>query len=154
MSNPRTRLTALLAAVALSACGGDRAPPDTERRATGELTQEQIEKGIGPVRSVALGPIDPAMRDEGRRLFEMLCTACHQLDDRRIGPPLRGVTRQRTPEFVMNMMLNPTEMIQRHPVVQQLFAEYNFAPMADQNLTEEQARAILEYLRAAAEGDV
>jgi cytochrome c len=146
------RSSYLLGLVAvLVACGARDEEDPAPAAGSGELTAEELEKGIGPVRSVTLGPIDETMRQEGQQLFEMLCTACHALDERRIGPPLRQVTTERAPEYIMNMMLNPTEMTERHPVARQLFIDYNFAPMADQNLTEDQARRILEYLRAEAE---
>ena len=45
----------------------------------------------------------------------------------------------------MNMILNPEEMIANDPIAKQLLVEANGAPMANQHLTEEQARAILEY---------
>ena len=44
-------------------------------------------------------------------------------------------------------ILNPEEMIQRDPIAIKLLAEANGAPMANQNLTEEEARALLEYFR-------
>ncbi len=47
----------------------------------------------------------------------------------------------------MNMILNPEEMVFKDPIAKKLLAEYNFAPMANQNLTEDQARKILEYFR-------
>jgi hypothetical protein len=47
----------------------------------------------------------------------------------------------------MNMILNPEEMVQKDPIAKQLLVEYNGAPMANQNLTEDEARAILEYFR-------
>jgi len=47
----------------------------------------------------------------------------------------------------MNMILNPENMIANDPIAKQLLAEANGAPMANQHLTEEQARAILEYFR-------
>jgi len=46
----------------------------------------------------------------------------------------------------MNMILNPDEMVQKDPIAKALLAEY-LSPMANQNLTEEQARAVLEYFR-------
>ncbi len=50
------------------------------------------------------------------------------------------------------MVLNPLEMTQRHPATKDLLAEY-FVPMTPQGLTEEDALAVLEYLRNAfAEG--
>ena len=65
-----------------------------------------------------------------------------------MAPPLRDVTSRRTPEFVMNMMLNPLEMTQRHPATKDLLAEY-YTPMTPQGLTDEDARALLDYLRKA-----
>jgi len=47
----------------------------------------------------------------------------------------------------MNMILSPDKMIQSDPIAKQLLVEANLAPMANQNLTEEQARKILEYFR-------
>jgi cytochrome c len=76
----------------------------------------------------------------------MKCSACHQLDDRYVGPPLRDIVEQRSPEYVMNMMLNPAEMLQRHPTARQLLAEY-YTPMPSQDLSADDARALLEYLR-------
>ena len=49
----------------------------------------------------------------------------------------------------MNMILNPEEMVQRHPEAKAMLAEY-IAPMANQSLTQEEARAILEYIRREA----
>jgi len=141
----------VLGLLGLSACGGgeqageNQSGQQAEADASG-LTQEQIEKGIGPITSVTLGPIDDALAAKGAELFEVKCTACHRLDKRYIGPPLGEVTARRTPEFIMNMMLNPEEMMQKHPVVKELLAQY-MAQMANQSLTEDEARAILEYLR-------
>jgi hypothetical protein len=47
----------------------------------------------------------------------------------------------------MNMILNPEKMIQQDPIAKQLLIEANLAPMANQHLTEEQARKVLEYFR-------
>ncbi len=57
-----------------------------------------------------------------------------------------GVTEKRKPEWIMNMILNPDGMLKDDEEAKKLLAEFA-APMANQNLTEEQARAILEYFR-------
>ena len=44
------------------------------------------------------------------------------------------------------MILNPEEMVAKNPEAKKLLAEY-LAPMANQNLTEKEARLILEYFR-------
>jgi hypothetical protein len=43
------------------------------------------------------------------------------------------------------------EMVERHPIGKQLLAEH-MTFMANQNLTQDDARAVLEYLRTQAKG--
>jgi hypothetical protein len=47
----------------------------------------------------------------------------------------------------MNMILNPEVMIKEDPLTEELLKEFNGAPMANQNLKEDEARAVLEYFR-------
>jgi hypothetical protein len=47
----------------------------------------------------------------------------------------------------MNMILNPEEMLQKDPLAKALFMEFNGQLMTDQQLTVDEARAILEYFR-------
>jgi len=47
----------------------------------------------------------------------------------------------------MNMLLNPTEMLEKDPIAKALLKEYNNTIMLNQNLSEEEARSIAEYLR-------
>lgn len=102
--------------------------------------------GVGPIQDLTLGEFDAKLAEEGAALFESLCTACHKLDKRHVGPALAGVLDRRTPAWVMNMILVPEKMVAEDEVAKALLAEY-LAPMANQNLTEPQARAILEFLR-------
>ena len=71
----------------------------------------------------------------------------HKPTKKFIGPAPKGILERRSPEWVMNMILNPEEMIANDPIAKQLLAEANGSPMANQHLTEEQARAVLEYFR-------
>lgn len=120
---------------------------EVEKKATIDITAAHLNnKGIGPVKSLKLDPIDPKLAETGKELYKMKCTACHKMKKRYIGPPLQGITAIRTPEWIMNMLLNPTQMLAEDELAKALIAEYN-APMADQQLTKEEARAILEFLR-------
>jgi len=47
----------------------------------------------------------------------------------------------------MNMILDPEGMVKNDPVARALLIEFNGSPMANQSLTEEEARNILEYFR-------
>ncbi|WP_431135145.1 cytochrome c [Psychroserpens mesophilus] len=105
-------------------------------------------KGVGPITSVTLdAEIDQKMAAEGGEVFKKMCTACHRTDKKFIGPPPTGILERRTPEWVMNMILDPEGMVKNDPLAKELLMEFNGSPMANQNLTEEEARSVLEYFR-------
>ena len=145
-------LTAAL--VALTACGpgnGDSTAetpkPPSSNNPEGALTEWQVVNGLGPVtEKIQLGPVNAKMATEGEQIFEGKCSPCHKLDERYVGPPLGDVTQRRTPEFIMNMILDPSSMVKYHPEIKKLLAQY-YTPMTFQNVTREDARKILEYLR-------
>jgi cytochrome c551/c552 len=140
---------ALLLAV-IAGCGGEPRSADASARVaarSGDESGEQLEKGIGPVKNVELEALDPALAARGEQVFTLKCSACHKPDERYVGPALADVTTRRTPEYVMNMILNPAEMVEKHPEARKLLAEF-MTPMPDQNLTQDDARAVLEYLRS------
>ena len=136
----------------MGACGGSdggaavASNDEAESSAPAGLTAEQLENGIGPITNLEVGPIDAALVASGLETYTIKCSACHKMDERYVGPPLRDVTERRTPAFVMNMILNPEGMVAEHPEVRALLAQFA-VPMANQNLTEDQARGVLEYLR-------
>ncbi len=104
-------------------------------------------KGIGPIKSVDISkPVDKALAKKGEELFKAKCSACHKTTKRFIGPNPTGVLKRRSPEWVMNMIMNPNEMVQKDPIAKDLLMEYS-APMADQSIKKEEARAILEFFR-------
>ena len=105
-------------------------------------------KGIGPVKSLTLdATINQAMVTHGADVYKKMCTACHRADKKFIGPAPTGIMERRTPEWVMNMILNPEQMVKEDPLAKDLLMEFNMSPMANQGLSEEDARAVLEYFR-------
>lgn len=105
------------------------------------------EIGIGPVKEVKLSSIDQNMVNKGKTTFETKCASCHKFDSKLVGPPLQGVTHRRKPEWIMNMILNPQQMTQENPTAKELFATY-LVQMTFQDVTQDDARAILEYFRS------
>ena len=139
----------------MSSCGGDKAkqevakePENKEVAKTKELEKidPMKDKGVGPIKSITLGEIDNALAEKGKGIFKTKCTACHKINKRFVGPALKGVTKKQTPEWIMNMILNPEVMVVENAKARELLMEFS-APMANQNLTEEEARAVLEYFR-------
>ncbi|HPE82463.1 MAG: c-type cytochrome [Aequorivita sp.] len=165
MKNIMRSLTAI-AILTLISCGGKeekkkdgiqigQKPPATEtpkeEPASNEKPSEMVDltnKGIGPIKSLELpAEIDQAMAAKGMEVYKTKCMACHKPDKKFIGPAPTGIFERRTPEWIMNMILNPEDMTQNDPLAKALLVEFNGSPMANQNLTEEEARQVLEYFR-------
>jgi mono/diheme cytochrome c family protein len=150
--------TLLLLTAALSACGGDAPPAQSTpsqqpagATAAAALSAVELEQGLGPIRDLQLGPVDAELSKAGQAAFTTKCSACHKLDERYVGPELGQVLSRRRPEFVMNQILNATEMVARHPAIKELLAQY-YTPMPVQVTDQTEARAILEYLRSVQTG--
>lgn len=111
-------------------------------------SSQDEEIGIGPVKEIKLSSIDNNLAIKGKQIFDTKCASCHRFDSRLVGPPLQGVTQRRKPEWIMNMMLNPLQMTQENPAAKELFATY-LVQMTFQDVTQDDARAVLEYFRSA-----
>lgn len=143
-----------LAALIFTSCGGGG-------KSQAELIKEQTvmtpsdpyagwesNHGVGPISALELpADIDQDLAMKGKEIYEAKCTACHKVEKKFIGPSPKDILSRRTPAWVMNMILNPEEMVQKDPMARQLLMDFNGSPMANQNLTEEEARAVLEYFR-------
>ena len=143
-----------LAQLACGGSGGDARNSTNDAAASGggaatSLSAFQLENGIGPITEVVTLPaaVDEKMAEHGEEVFNQKCAACHKLEERYVGPALGKVLERRSPAFVMNMILNPQDMIEQHPVTKQLLAEF-MSFMPNQNLTQDEARAVLEYIRS------
>ncbi len=120
-----------LALLILAGCGG------------GGHTLENL------IEASELNGIDTALAAKGKVLFETKCMTCHRLETKVIGPALQGVTKRRSPNWIMNMVLYPERMTANDPVAKQLKAEHNDVQMVIPGVTKADARAALEFLRQA-----
>lgn len=103
--------------------------------------------GIGPIKTLKLdATIDKKMVEVGKKVFKAKCSQCHKIDKKYTGPQLLAVTKRRRPEWIMNMILNPMEMTAKDPTAKALKANM-LLQMANQNIGEANARAILEFFR-------
>lgn len=123
-------------------------PADKAKKVSASKRVDLTTKGVGPIKSLTLAAeIDQKMASHGQEVFKKMCTACHRTNKKFIGPSPAGILERRTPEWVMNMILNPDEMVQKDALAKELLIEFNGSPMANQSLSEEEARAVLEYFR-------
>lgn len=113
------------------------------------ITVFELDNGIGPIKEKLNLPdqIDQIKVKSGEEVFTLKCTQCHKLDERYTGPALGDVTVRRSPEYILNMIMNPEEMTKRHPEAKKMLATYA-NQMTFQNVTQDDARNILEYLRS------
>ena len=118
----------------------------SERKASESITLAN--KGVGPITMVDLSQqIDTAMVKNGAAIYSQKCTACHRIGKTFIGPPPNGILQRRSPEWVMNLLLNTEEMLKEDSTAKALFMEFNGQLMTNQNLTQTEARDVLEYFR-------
>lgn len=139
-------LIALMAlGLLLTACNKGEAAPKPAAKSDAAAPAAGPSTGVGPIQSLKLEPLDHALAAKGEKAFSGTCAACHKMDQRYVGPALAGVTKRRTPEWIMNMIMNPTEMTQKDETARALLAEY--MTQMSVSASEEEARAILEYFR-------
>ncbi len=96
----------------------------------------------------ALLPINHELAEKGEEIFKTKgCSGCHTIGKGRLtGPDLAGVTKRRSLEWIQNWILHPEVMLERDPIARELLATY-LVRMPNQNLTREQAEAVIMYLR-------
>jgi len=140
----------------LFACGGSKAPEaganpySTEETTSTGNPKYDPNRGAGKwtPENVALGAtIDAAMVESAEKIRAVKCSSCHKLtEEKLVGPGWKGVTNRRKPEWIMNFITNPDPMIEKDPVVQAEL-ELCLVRMPNQNLSDTEARAILELMR-------
>jgi mono/diheme cytochrome c family protein len=105
-------------------------------------------KGAGKFTHVDVAPqLDPKLATAGKAVYDLKCSACHKLTtEKLVGPGWKGVTEKRRPEWIMNFVTNTDEMITKDPHAQALLAVC-MVRMPNQNLSDQDARNILEFMR-------
>jgi len=115
-----------------------------------QTNPQNQDPGVGPVKNVVTGPIDDKMVADGKKIYLAKCVVCHELDTKKIGPPLRNITKERMPEYIMNLLVNAVQMQKQDQFVKDLIKKYNNIAMPDPAISQIQARTVLEYLRSVA----
>jgi cytochrome c len=105
-------------------------------------------KGVGRFKNIQLeNPYNKDMAAKGKAIYQSKCFACHKLSSEiLVGPGWADVTTRRTPEWIMNWITNTKVMIDKDLAVQAEMAVC-LIRMPSQDLTDEQARNVLEFMR-------
>lgn len=153
-----TVIAVLFVTALLIACGGDNKKADvtTSTSSTTESTPATSsenpsydpERGEGKFKDVAIPEtLDQAMATAGEKVYSVKCASCHKLtDERLVGPGFTGVTGRHKPEWILNFTTNPDPMIEKDPKVQAML-ELCLVRMPNQNLTDDDARNVYEFMR-------
>jgi len=150
--NSKLLITAslLIGAIFFIACGGG-ADKDTGPVNVDELTKNQPETHGTEIKEgdvTLTTPLNQEWVKNGKSTYELKCQSCHKLtDERLVGPGWAGVTKKREPHWIMNMITNVEMMLETDPEAQKLL-EQCMVRMPNQNITKEQAREVLEFMRS------
>ena len=143
-------------AIGLFACSGNGAKQaESTAAATTPTAREEKsaaaydpERGSGKFTNVTVSPtLDKALADAGSKVYDVKCASCHKLtDEKLVGPGWKGVTGRHKPEWIMNFVTNTDEMIDKDAKAQAML-ELCMVRMPNQNLTDDEARNVYEYMR-------
>ena len=94
-----------------------------------------------------------ASPEEGKKLFKAKCNACHHLELRLVGPPLKNVHTKHSEEWLLKFIKSTATMIAAgDSAAVSLFNTYNKVPMPDQNLSDDEIKSILAYIELESAG--
>lgn len=140
--------------VLIIACGGGNSndtsvdPYATSTTPSSQNPTYDPNRGEGKFTQIELSEkLDAEMAKSGEKIYNVKCGSCHKLSaERLVGPGWAGVTKRHTPEWIMNFATNTDAMIDKDPEVQAQL-EICLVRMPNQNIADDEARGILEFMR-------
>ncbi len=83
----------------------------------------------------------------GEAIFNQNCRACHHLDQRLVGPPLKDIHKRRDEAWLLKFIKNSQALVQAGDAdAVALFNEYNQIIMPEQKFSDDEIKAVLAYL--------
>ena len=140
----------LLSTVVYACSQGGKQNSESNQSATTsrQASEYDPKRGEGRFDHVDVGEkLDVAMAKEGKLVADLKCASCHKYtEERLVGPGWAGVSKKHRPEWLMNFITNPDPMIDKDPELQAQL-EICLVRMPNQNLSDEDARNIVEFMR-------
>jgi mono/diheme cytochrome c family protein len=98
---------------------------------------------------ISLISINVSFAQDGEAIFKANCTSCHAINERVIGPPLKGITAKRPEEWLLKWVKNSQAVIKSgDEYAVKLFNDYNHTVMTSFNLKDEEIKSIFAYIKA------
>ncbi len=142
--------SAITACLFFIACGGEGVKKDQKPVDVQELTKDQPETHGAEIKEsdvTITSPLNAEWVASGKGIYELKCQSCHRLtEEKLVGPGWKGVTKRRTPVWILNMITNVDMMLETDPEAQKLL-ELCMVRMPNQNLMLDDARKVLEFQR-------
>lgn len=133
-----------------TACNSEEKPKE-ETPTAQETPKDQPEvhgTEVKPGDITLATPLNQEWVKTGKGIYDLKCQSCHRLtDERLVGPGWAGVTKRREPHWIMNMITNVDMMLETDPEAQKLL-EQCMVRMPNQNLSKDDARQIIEFMRS------
>lgn len=126
------------------------------QKVTQESREEKARGEVVPSESKVLfiseNRFDPELARQGKKIYtSKACNACHTMTGEMhaaMGGDLKDITKKRDLEWLFRFIKDPKAMLKTDGLARQLLREFNNIPMPQQGLTDEEAMAIIEYLKA------
>lgn len=136
------------------ACGNKESKKTDDQSANSAATTDNgnpsydPNRGEGKFTSVDIGAgVNETMAAAGEKVYSVKCSGCHKTtEEKLVGPGWKGVTSRHQPVWIMNFVTNTDEMLNKDPKAQAQL-EICLVRMPNQNLTDDDARHVLEFMR-------
>jgi cytochrome c551/c552 len=132
------------------ACGGG-VSKDTEPVDINKIAREKPEVHGTEMKEANItltSPLNAEWVTTGKATYELKCQSCHRLtEEKLVGPGWKDVTKRRQPVWIMNMITNVEIMLEKDAEAQKLL-EQCMVRMPNQNISQDDARKVLEYMRS------
>lgn len=152
-------ITSFVVSALLISCGNEeKKSAENQETAPNEQAKTEVpdpaaydpKRGEGKYTAESLAltdKLDATMATAGETASGVKCASCHKYtDEKLVGPGWKDVTKRRNPEWIMNFITNPDPMLDKDPEAQAML-ELCLVRMPNQNLSDDEARQILEFMR-------
>jgi len=83
----------------------------------------------------------------GENIFKSNCSACHKIDKKLVGPPLKNITEKREEDWLLSFIKNSQSLINGgDKAAKEIYSEYNELLMPPQNLSDAEIQSVLDFI--------
>ncbi|MFV0531660.1 MAG: c-type cytochrome [Flavobacteriales bacterium] len=85
---------------------------------------------------------------KGEEIFDEQCTACHRMEKKLVGPPLKDITKRRDKKWIFSFVSDNQSLVRKgDTIATKIWLEYNKSPMPTfKHLTKEDLEHLYYYL--------